>query len=89
MENRVRAARDSQDPCTRTIGKLCLGGDWACANGDLEALGDIAVRLVAYTAEPLRSELAALSGLCRSDPDHANVAWAHLKQRVLRDVPPS
>lgn len=87
MENPARVARHSQDPCTRTIGKLCLGGDWACANGNLEALGDIAARLVGCTPEPLRSELATLPRLCRDDPDHATALWVRLKDRVLRSVP--
>ena len=89
MENQARVARHSPDPITRTIGKLCLGGDWACANGDLEALGDIAHRLVVCTPEPLHDELTGLSGLCRSDPDHATAAWVELKSRILRSVPPS
>lgn len=83
MEAPGRVIRHSQDPSTRVIGKLCLGGDWACANGDLEALGDIAARLVPHTAEPLRSELVALSALCRDDPDHATAVWGRLRSRVL------
>ncbi|TMQ03079.1 MAG: hypothetical protein E6J91_48475 [Deltaproteobacteria bacterium] len=89
MENPGRVARHSQDPYTRTIGKLCQGGDWACANGDLEALGDIAARLIGYTDEPLCRELGELSALCHDDPDHATAAWARLKNRVLRSVTPS
>ena len=88
MENRAHIARHSQDPHTRMIGKLCLGGDWACANGDLGALGDIADRLVAYCPESLHRELAALSALCRHDPDHATAAWVQLKRRVLGSVAP-
>lgn len=86
MENRGRIARHSHDPLARTIGKLCLGGDWACANGDLEALGDIASRLVTCTPEPLHGELVGLSSLCRSDPDRATAAWVRVKSRVLRDM---
>lgn len=69
------------------IGKLCLGGDWACANGDLGALGDIADRLITCSPETLRGELARLSALCRYDPDHATAAWVQLKNRVLGSVP--
>ncbi len=87
MENRARNARHSRDPHTRMIGKLCLGGDWACANGDLGALGDIADRLITCSPETLHCELAGLSALCRHDPDRATAAWVQLKNRVLGSVP--
>lgn len=86
MENRARNARHSRDPHTRMIGKLCLGGDWACANGDLGALGDIADRLITCSPEMLHRELAGLSALCRHDPDRATAAWVQLKNRVLGSV---
>ena len=89
MENRARIARHSRDPRARMVGKLCLGGDWACAHGDLEALGDIAERLVACSPEPLHCELIELSALCRRDPERATAAWVQLKNRVLRNVPPA
>jgi hypothetical protein len=89
MENRARNARHSRNPHTRMIGKLCLGGDWACANGDLGALGDIAERLITCSPETLHCELARLSALCRGDPDHAAAAWVQLKNCVLGSVPPS
>jgi hypothetical protein len=76
----------SPDPVARTVGKLCVGGDWACANGDLEALGDIASRLVICTPEPLHRELRRLSELCRTDPDRATGVWVRLKRRVLDSV---
>lgn len=88
MEDRARIARHSRDPRARTIGKLCLGGDWACANGDLAALGDIADRLVTCSPEPLHCELAGLSALCHADPERATAAWVQLKNRVLRSIPP-
>lgn len=89
MENRARIARHSRDPYTRMIGKLCLGGDWACANGDLGALGDIAERLRICSPAALHRELAGLSDLCRHDPDRATAAWVQLKNRVLGSVPPA
>lgn len=88
MGNHVRFALHSQNPATRTVGKLCVGGDWACANGDLEALGDIASRLVGCTPEPLHCELVGLSELCRTDPDQATAVWVRLKGRVLQSVAP-
>lgn len=73
---------------SRTIGKLCVGGDWACANGDLEALGDVAVQLADYAHEPLHCELVALSALCHSDPERVSAAWIRLKLQVLGSVAP-
>lgn len=70
----------------RTIGQLCVGGDWACAHGELEALGEIAERLADYTYEPLHCELVALSMLCHSDPEQATATWLRLKTQVLRGV---
>jgi len=71
---------------TRAIGELCVGGDWACTNGDLEALGDVARRLAEHTCEPLHCELVALADACRSDPDRAAATWLTLKERVQQSV---
>lgn len=35
----------STDSTTHTRGELCVGGDWACTNGDLETLGYVAGHL--------------------------------------------
>jgi hypothetical protein len=88
MENPSRLARCSRDPRARMIGRLCLGGDWACANGDLDALGDIAERLVRCSPEAMRGELTGLSACCRGELHQATVAWVKLKSRVLRSAPP-
>ncbi len=64
------------------IGELCVGGDWACANGDLETLAVIADQLAALAHEPLHCELVELSQLCKRDPDRAVAAWLELKPRV-------
>lgn len=73
---------------THTLGELCVGGDWACSNGDLETLRYIASRLAAYADERLRSELAALAEACRCDPDRAVAAWMRVKQQLLHDGSP-
>ena len=70
------------------IGKLCVGGDWACSNGDLEALGDVAVQLADFAREPLHRQLLALGALCHDDPDQASAAWLRLKAEVLGSVAP-
>lgn len=75
----------STDTTARRIGELCVGGDWACANGDLETLGHIAHELAAYTHEPLHCKLAVLADMCRDDPEQAVAAWMRLKEQVLRD----
>ena len=83
-----RPASRHLESASRIIGKLCVGGDWACAHGDLEALGNIAVQLADYTYEPLHYQLVALSALCHSDPDRVSAAWIRLKSQVLGDVAP-
>jgi len=81
--------RNRSTTTARTIGQLCVGGDWACAHGELEALGDVAERLADYTREPLHRELVELSMLCHSDPQQATALWTRLKTQVLEDVAPS
>lgn len=73
------------DTTALTIGQLCVGGDWACTNGDLETLGYIAGRLAWCVREPLHCELATLAEICRCDPDRAVAAWMRLKDQVLHD----
>lgn len=68
---------------TRTIGELCVGGDWACANGDLETLGHLARELARYAREPLHCELVVLADMCRDDPDQAVSTWMRLKELLL------
>jgi hypothetical protein len=66
-----------------TIGELCIGGDWACAHGDAEALGDIAEQLAARLPEPIHCELVDLATTCRSDLGRATGIWTQLKARLL------
>lgn len=66
------------------IGKLCVGGDWACANGDLEGLRYVAQQLAVYLPEPMHCELVALAEACACDPNHAVELWGGLKIRVQR-----
>jgi len=73
------------DVTRHALGELCLGGDWACTNGDLETLGYVAGRLATCTNEPLCRELTTLAEMCRCDLDGAIAAWLRLKQRVLQE----
>lgn len=69
---------------TCTIGQLCTGADWACANGDLSALRDVARRLAKYhLAEPMHCALIALADRCWSDPEHASALWPALKKQLV------
>lgn len=65
-----------------TVGVLCIGGDWACAHGDLEGLRDIAYSLAARAPEPLHCELMRLAEACLRDPDRATAGWVGIKKRV-------
>jgi hypothetical protein len=81
----VEALQESHDPDPTpcSVGQLCYGGDWACARGDLDALGDIARCLADRADESLRRELAALADACRDgcDPARATATWDRLKER--------
>lgn len=68
------------------IGKLCVGGDWACAHGDLSALRHVAQQLADYVPEPIHCELEALSAACAAEPDRAAALWDALKNRLYREV---
>lgn len=69
-------------PTAHAIGVLCLGGDWACAHGDLSGLHDVARQLAAHVGEPLHCEVMALADLCQGDGDRAGALWATLRDRL-------
>ena len=79
---------DTQHRIAHDIGELCIGGDWACAHGDVSGLRDIAGQLADYAAEPLHCQLRSLAELCRFDPDRATALWAGLRDRVYRSCEP-
>lgn len=64
------------------IGELCVGGDWACANGDLAALRDVSQQLAALMTEPLHCSLTELADACYCDPSRAVQLWNQLKAQV-------
>lgn len=68
------------------IGKLCVGGDWACAHGDLSALRDVALKLAASVAEPLHCYLVQLAEACYYDPFRAVELWNRLKDQVYESA---
>lgn len=71
---------------SHAIGKLCVGGDWACANGDLGGLRYVAQQLADYVPEAIHCELVTLAAACETDPDGAVALWISLKNRLYRDV---
>jgi hypothetical protein len=67
---------------TSELGKLCVGGDWACAHGDFAALRHVAHRLAHCPGVALQAELAELEGTCRRDPVRAAALWSQLKREL-------
>jgi len=68
---------------THAIGRLCVAGDRACANGDFAMLRAITEQLAARLEEPLHCELVALATMA-SDELHLAAAWSRLKECVYR-----
>ncbi len=68
----------------RDIGKLCVGGDWACAHGDFAGLRDVVQQLSAYTPEPTHCALVELADACIAEPARAAELWEALKERIFR-----
>jgi hypothetical protein len=66
------------------IGELCVGGDWACAHGDIEALGFVAKELAVRGPAHLRTRLSELVEECAVDPNRAAADWPVLKALVAR-----
>ena len=67
---------------SETIGKLCVGGDWACAHGDFAGLRHVAQQLADYAPEPIHCELARLAAACISEPRRAAALWDRLKNQL-------
>lgn len=64
---------------TDAIGKLRVGGDWACAHGDFAGLRHVAKQLAAYTPEALHCTLLKIVATCDADPAQAAELWSRLK----------
>jgi hypothetical protein len=70
------------------MGALFVGGDWACAEGQLGTLAYVADLLSRCVAEPLRIELVALVRTCHDRPEGAAREWMRVRalaQRALRE----
>ncbi len=79
---RDRCATEPSDAAAtaRAIGRLSIGGDWACAHGDIETLSYVARELSEYLPEPLHCELVALAELCLADALRASAEWLRLRE---------
>lgn len=71
---------------SKTIGKLCVCGDWACAHGDFSGLQQVARALAAYAPEPVHCDLVELAAACNADPDRAAALWERLKNQLYRET---
>jgi hypothetical protein len=71
---------------SQKIGKLCVGGDWACAHGDFSGLRHVAEQLAACAPEPLHCALVELAAACNADPVRAAAIWDRLKTEVYREA---
>ena len=70
----------------RSVGELCIGGDWAWAHGDFGALRYIAQQLAIGFGEPIHCDLTKLADLCLCDLDAAGTLWAQLKDQLYRST---
>jgi hypothetical protein len=86
MDANQTGAGDAQR--TQTIGRLCVCGDWACAQGDYAGLREIVQRLAASVGEPLHCELLALADGCRPDAELVFARWARIKDLLHGSVLP-
>lgn len=66
------------------VGQLCVGADWACANGDLGALRYMAQCLATHAEDPVHYELLRLAEDCNSDPERAVERWMRIKRTLTR-----
>lgn len=73
-------------PITRArrhdLGVLLVGGDWACAHGDLAGLAEVAKRLGSLTKGEIRTEAFTLARLCVADHQLAAGRWFELRTRM-------
>ena len=72
------------------LGTLLVGGDWACADGDVGTLAHVAGQLAERLDDELRAELLELVNRCHHVPDKAGAAWARLRELLAaraRELP--
>lgn len=67
------------------VGRLCVGGDWACAHGNFGGLAAVAHHLIALAPLPIQRRLAELEAACRGDPARAGALWNELRGPLASD----
>jgi len=88
MESHLAMTTDHELEQHHTIGRLCVSGDRACANGDFAMLRAITMQLAERLEEPLHCELVTLATMACDDLG-LSAAWSLIKDRIYRDVPSS
>lgn len=68
---------------SHSISTLCMGGEWACAHGDVAGLRDVVHRLEAFVPASVRAELRAVAEACRHDAEHASALWVVAERHVM------
>lgn len=66
------------------LGVLLIGGDWACAHGDLAGLVDVARRLGEPTMGAARTHALEVAPLCLLDHEHERAIrkWVWLRAQL-------
>ncbi len=67
----------------RELRELCFGGDWACADGNLDMLLFVMQRIATGAPEPVHARLLGIAELCLEYPEHAIALWLRLKNDLL------
>ena len=65
------------------LSELCFGGDWACADGNLDTLLFVMQRIATGAPEPVQARLFGIAELCVEHPEHAIALWLRLKEDLL------
>ncbi len=70
----------------KTVLELLLGGDWACAHGDAEGLGDVARQLEAVAPRRLRADLIAIRDAANTPGGNPFAKWASLRPALVEHL---
>lgn len=68
-----------------TLHDLLDAGDWACAEGDADALADVAERLAARLGPDPAAAARRIARACADDLDAASLEWGRLAARLRAD----
>ena len=68
---------------SRELRELCFGGDWACADGNLDTLVFVVHRIAASAPAPIQARLLVVAELCLANLEQAIAIWLQLKDGLL------